>query len=64
MRQLIQNSPLGVVILMNIQEIEYTVERVAQVGVHSETFLNFVKVDDGVGCLEEGKHFVVEWLVR
>ena len=55
---------MGVVILVNIQEIEYTIERVAQVGVHSKTFLNLVKVDDGVGCLEEGKYFVVEWLVR
>ena len=49
--------------LVDVQEVEHSVEGVAPVCIHTVSFLNFVKVDDGIGSFSEGENFVVELLV-
>ena len=54
---------MGIVELMDVQEIKHSVEGVAPVCIHATAFLNFVEVDDRVGSFGEGEDFIVELLV-
>ena len=59
MSELVQDSPLRVMKLVNVQKIEHCIERVTEICVHPRTFLDFMEVDHGFVGFEARVYFVV-----
>ena len=49
--------------IVNVEEIEDRVERVAEIGIHAVFFFNLVQIDQIFPILNQGVDFVMSWFV-